>query len=148
MPGSYSCLYYHIVFGTRERLPLIFPDVAAPLHGYMAGVIKGQGGIAVCIGGTADHVHILAELPRDKAVSDVVRDVKANSSRWMHQTHPEARGFGWQEGYGAFTVSVRGLPRVKAYIAGQAEHHRNTTCLEELASFLREHGVSYEGRYL
>ena len=94
---------------------MITPDLAGPLHSYLAGIIKGQGGAAVLIGGTSDHVHILAELGRGRAIADVVRDLKANSSRWLHETYPKRRRFAWQEGYGAFTVSVRGVAQVKAW---------------------------------
>jgi putative transposase len=118
VPSTYSCLHYHIVFGTKDRRPLITPDVAADVHAYLAGTIKGLGGTAVVVGGAADHVHILASLPRDKALSDMLRELKSNSSRWFRERHPERPEFGWQEGYGAFIVGISGLPQVKAYIAG------------------------------
>ena len=148
MPGSFASLYYHIAFGTKDRRPLITPDLAAPLHNYMAGIIQRLAGRALATGGTADHVHILAALDKDRAVSAVIRDLKANSSRWVHETYPEHADFGWQEGYGAFTVSVRGLDSVRAYIARQEEHHRTVSFRDELASFLREHGIPYDERYV
>ncbi len=114
MPGSFACLHYHIVFGARDRLPLITTDLVGPLHAYMAGVIKGLGGKAVLIGGTADHVHILAQLGRDKSIADAVRNIKTSCTRWVHKTYPQNRAFAWRDGYGAFTISYAGSDRVKA----------------------------------
>jgi REP element-mobilizing transposase RayT len=143
MPTSFACLHYHIVFGTKDRRPLITLDLAQALHAYLAGTIKGLGGRPVLIGGAADHVHTLAALPKDKAISDVLRELKGNSSRWVHETYAERRGFAWQEGYGAFTVGIAGVPQVKAYIASQDEHHRTVTFQEEFASFLKRHGIAF-----
>ena len=148
MPGSFSSLHYHITFGTKDRRPLITPDVRDSLYAYLAGIIRNQGGTATVIGGTSDHVHILAELDRHRALAEVVRDIKAGSSRWVHVTYPERGDFAWQQGYGAFTVSVRGIPQVKAYIARQAEHHRKVSFREEFALFLRQHDIAYDERYL
>ena len=146
MPTSFACLHFHIVFGTKDRRPFITPDLAAGLHAYLAGTIKGLGGSPVLIGGAADHVHILAALPKDKAISDVVREIKTNSSRWVHESRADRREFAWQEGYGAFTVGINGVPQVKAYIARQAEAHRTVSFRDEFASFLRRHGITFEER--
>ncbi|MDI9584005.1 MAG: transposase [Acidobacteriota bacterium] len=148
MPGSFACLHYHIVFGTRNRLPLIAPDIAAPLHGYLAGIVNRLGGKAVLIGGTADHVHILARLGRDRCVADAVRDLKANSTRWIRETYPPHCAFGWQDGYGAFTISYPGVDRVVAYIRGKEEHHRVVSFREEFQSFLRRHDIEFDERCL
>ena len=145
--ASFVCLYYHLVFGTKGREPLIIPETRLRLWDYLGGIVRSQGGVPHAIGGTADHVHILASLPKDKTLPTVLREVKAGSSHWVHVTFPCPR-FAWQEGYGAFTVSVRGLPSVKAYIARQDEHHREVSFEEEFRSFLAEHGVEYDERYL
>jgi REP element-mobilizing transposase RayT len=148
MPSSYACLHYHIVFGTKGRRALITTDMAAAMHAYLAGILKGLGGGPVLVGGTADHVHVLTTLPRDRAISDVVRDLKANSSRWVHESCPHQGEFAWQDGYGAFTVGINGVPQVHAYIAGQAEHHRTVSFAEEFASFLQRHGIVVDDRDL
>jgi len=95
-----------------------------------------------------DHVHILTQLAQNRALADMMRDLKANSSRWVHETFPERRDFGWHDGYAAFTVSVKGVPKVKDYIARQEEHHRVTSYREELKSFLEAHDIPFDERYL
>ncbi|MBM3500986.1 MAG: transposase [Armatimonadetes bacterium] len=145
--ASYVCLYYHIVFGTKGRARSIGPEARPRLWDYIGGIVRSQGGVPYAIGGAADHVHILANLPKDRTIPDVLREVKGGSSQWMHSTFPDVP-FTWQEGYGAFTVSVRGLGQVTAYIARQEEHHREVTFEEEFRSFLNEHGVEYDERYL
>jgi putative NIF3 family GTP cyclohydrolase 1 type 2 len=114
----------------------------------MAGIISKIDGLPVLIGGVEDHVHILTALSQKRALEDVVRDLKANSSRWVHQKWPTVSEFAWQAGYGAFTVSIRGVPQVKAYIEGQAAHHREVPFAEEFRRFLHTHGIAFEERYL
>ncbi|MBM3476300.1 MAG: IS200/IS605 family transposase [Armatimonadetes bacterium] len=145
--ASFACLYYHLVFATKGREPLVTPEIAPRLWSYIGGIIRSQGGLALAIGGTADHVHLLASLPKNRTIPDLLREIKANSSRWVHETFPHPR-FAWQDGYAAFTVSVRGLPQVNAYIAGQEEHHAKVSFEDEFRSFLAEHGVEYDERYL
>ena len=145
--STFTCLYYHIVFGTKDRRTLIAPGLRPQLHAYIGGIARDQKGIALAIGGPDDHVHVLARLDKNRTVPDLVREWKGSSSRWVHETFPDLV-FGWQDGYAAFTVSVNGLPQVKAYIARQVEHHRTITFEEELRSFLECHGVEYDERYL
>lgn len=95
-----------------------------------------------------DHVHLLASLSKELAVSDAMRIVKANSSGWIHDQFPDKRHFGWQAGYGAFSVSHSNLESVKQYIARQAEHHRVKTFQEEFVEFLKRHDIEYDERYL
>ena len=127
---------------------MLVPDVCPRLYGYLGAVIGAERGISVAIGGAADHVHLLAALYKDKAVTASIRDIKANSSRWMKQTFPHLADFAWQVGYGAFSISVTGLDRVKQYLAQQEEHHRTVSFQEELVVFLRQHGIAYDERYL
>lgn len=100
------------------------------------------------INGTADHVHLLAKLRQDKAVSKLIGEVKANSSGWISRTFDGLGGFAWQEGYGAFTVSESQVAKVRRYIAGQEEHHRGVTFLDELKALLTAHRLPFEDRYL
>jgi len=145
--ASFACLYYHLVFATKGREPLATEDVRRRLWAYISGIIRSQGGLALAIGGTADHVHILASLPKSRTIPDLLREIKANSSRWVHETFAQPR-FAWQDGYAAFTVSVRGLPQVKAYIARQEEHHAKVSFEDEFRSFLAQHGVEYDERHI
>ena len=100
------------------------------------------------IGGVADHVHILARLSPSLAVADVVRDVKANSSRWMSEQTEITLPFEWQKGYGAFTVSYSIIPSVGKYIQNQEEHHRTKSFQEEYIEFLRRHDIEFRMEYL
>ncbi|MEO5858041.1 MAG: IS200/IS605 family transposase [Pyrinomonadaceae bacterium] len=125
MPRSFTNLIYHIVFSTKGRRPLITPDKEARLYEYIGGIIRGLGGILLIINGVEDHVHVLAKLRPDKSVSDVLRDLKANSSGWMHGVFPDAADFSWQNGYGAFTVSESQIDGIRKYIAGQKMRHQH-----------------------
>jgi REP element-mobilizing transposase RayT len=95
-----------------------------------------------------DHVHLLADISKQQTLADALRDLKANSSGWIHETFPNLSGFAWQTGYGAFTVSYSNADGVKQYIANQAEHHRVRTFQEEFVEFLKRHGIEYDERYL
>jgi REP element-mobilizing transposase RayT len=144
MPQTFTCLHYHLVFSTKRREPLIAPDVRPRLWEYIGGTVRGLGGMPILTGGTADHVHLLATLRPTHALADFMRDLKAGTSSWVHDTFPDLKGFAWQPGYGAFTVSQSGVEAVKAYIAHQEEHHRKQTFQEEFREFLRNHEIPFE----
>ncbi|HEY3378085.1 MAG TPA: transposase [Armatimonadota bacterium] len=148
MAGSIAALYYHIVFSTKERLPFLTPQIAPRVHEYLGGIIRSQGGISLGIGGMPDHVYVLASLNKNAAVSASIGDFKCNATGWIHDTFPDLQHFAWQEGYGAFFVSVSGLERVKAYIARQEMHHHTVTFQDEFVEFLRRHGIAYDERYI
>jgi REP element-mobilizing transposase RayT len=148
MPSSYTCLRYHLIWSTKHREPLISDDVRAPLFQYMGGILRGHGGKLLAAGGMPDHVHLLADISKQQTLADALRDLKANSSGWIHETFPNLSGFAWQTGYGAFTVSYSNADGVKQYIANQAEHHRVRTFQEEFVEFLKRHGIEYDERYL
>lgn len=148
MAHSYTNLLYHIVFATKERRSWLKPPIAGRLHAYLGGGIRDEGGTALAVNGTPDHVHILARLRQDKALSDVVRSIKANASKWMHRTFDSQASFAWQTGYGAFTVSESQLEKVRRYILDQEVHHRKTTFEEEFVALLRAHGISFDPNYV
>lgn len=148
MPQSYACLHHHIVFGTKHHRPWIGEDLQSRLYGYIGGVLRNLGSKLIAGGGVCDHVHLLVSLSRQVSVSDALRDIKSNSSSWVHETFPERRDFGWQDGYGAFAVSFSDLDRIKHYIAGQVEHHRRISFREEFITLLREQGVEFDEKYL
>lgn len=148
MPGSYTKLLYHIVFSTKGRRALIKPDVQARIHEYMGGIVRGNGGVALQIGGMPDHVHLLVRWRADESVSAMVRLIKSNSSKWIHETISDMQSFAWQEGYSAFTVSESQVDAVRRYIANQEEHHRGRSFGEELVALLAAHSVEYDARYL
>ena len=147
MSSTHLSLHYHLVFGTKNRVPIIAVVWRERLHAYLGGVVRNVEGIPEAIGGVADHVHLLIGLRATVCLADVVRDVKAVSSRWVHDEIDE-RMFAWQEGYGAFTVSASQRESVRGYIARQEEHHRKRTFQEEYIELLKRSGVEYDERYL
>lgn len=148
MPGTYSQLLLHIVFSTKRREPWITTDVADRLHAYMGGIIRAENGVLYDIGGVEDHVHLYLRWRPDASVSDLMRAVKARSSKWVHDTFPNLGAFAWQEGYGVFSVSKSQEDAVKRYIAGQAEHHQKEDFKSELLRLLRAHGIEFDERYV
>jgi REP-associated tyrosine transposase len=148
MAHSYTCLLYHLVFSTKDREPWLQGELRPRLWEYLSGAVRGEGGFCILANGTADHVHLLVRLRQDKAVSDVLRAIKANSSGWIHAGFPKLRMFHWQEGYGAFTVSKSQMDPVRCYIAGQEAHHRKLTFQEEFLALLKAHEIEYDERYI
>jgi len=146
--GSFTQLTYHVTFATKYRKPTITDDIRDSLYEYMGGILRAKNGSVIEIGGVADHVHILARLSPTRAVSDIIRELKANSSKWMNQEHASKDTFEWQIGYGAFTVSFDRKPGVANYIRNQEEHHRTKTFQEEYIEFLERHGIEFRVEYL
>jgi REP element-mobilizing transposase RayT len=148
MPQSYTNLLYHIVFATKDRRPLITTAQQQRLYEYLGGTIRNLGGISLAINGTEDHIHLLAKLKADKALADVLRELKANASGWMNDVFPEVREFSCQRGYGAFTVGASQVDQVRDYIARQKEHHQKRSFRDEFIEFLRENNVEFDERYV
>ena len=145
---SYVSSYYHCVFSTKERRPLIPPGLQERLWPYLGGIARQNEMKAIEIGGVADHVHILLSLPSTLSIAKAMQLIKGGSSKWVHESFPEHRLFGWQVKYGAFSVSVSQLDKTVRYIQRQAEHHRKMTFQEEFLALLKKHRVIYDDRYL
>ncbi|HEX5397518.1 MAG TPA: IS200/IS605 family transposase [Verrucomicrobiae bacterium] len=145
---SYISSYFHCVFSTKERRPLITPELRDRLWPFLGGIARQNKMKAIEVGGIEDHVHILLSLPSTMAVAKALQLLKGGSSKWIHETFPEQRLFAWQEEYGAFSVSVSLLDRTVEYIRGQPEHHRKMTFREEFLALLKRHRVEYDERYL
>jgi len=142
MAHTYTSNLVHCVFSTKERRPLIAASRLPELHAYFFGVAKGEGFPLLAAGGTANHAHLLFGLPAAIALAQAVQKLKGASSRWL------GRGFSWQEGYGAFSVSPSQAPRVKTYIRNQAEHHRKRSFEDEFIALLKKCGIAYDPRYV
>jgi REP element-mobilizing transposase RayT len=147
MPSTHVSLHYHIVFSTKDRMPLIAATWRDRLHGYIGGVARNLDGVAEIVGGVADHVHLLIGLRAAHCLADVVRDITAISSRWVHE-EIHSTAFQWQEGYGAFTVSASQRGIVHDYIVRQEEHHRRLSFQDAYVELLKRSGVEYDERYL
>jgi REP element-mobilizing transposase RayT len=148
MSTTFSNLLYHIIFSTKDRAPSIQGDLQGRLYAYLGGILSNEGGILLEVGGMPDHVHLLAKLRTDHSVADIVRLIKANSSRWMNREYPAHGRFEWQAGYGAFSVSTSKVDVLRRYIRNQADHHARTPFREELIELLNRHGIEYDERYL
>lgn len=148
MALSFVMIFVHVVFSTRNREPSIEIRVRARRHEYLGGIVRASGGHALAINGMADHVHILMTLPADKSIADMMRLVKANSSRWVHETLANSKNFSWQTGYSAFGVSQSAVQRVSKYIAEQEKHHAKLSFEDEYRKLLRLHGLSFEEKYV
>ena len=144
MSGTYSNLLYHVVFSTKNRYPLITSNVRDDLHAYLGGIVRQREGIPLMIGGMPDHVHLLVKLKPKLAVSDIIRDVKAASSKWINETKEGLHKFGWQDGFSAFSVSQSQSSRVRRYIENQQERHRAVGFQPELLTLLRKNEVEYD----
>jgi len=140
--------YIHIVFSTKHREPLIFPQYESELHSYLAGACKNMDCQPVKIGGCADHVHILCMLSKKIALFKLPEEIKNHSSKWMKTKDESLKNFYWQDGYGAFSVNPCEVDKAIAYISGQHEHHKKKTFQDEYMAFLKKYKTEYDERYL
>ncbi|HEX5735763.1 MAG TPA: IS200/IS605 family transposase [Blastocatellia bacterium] len=148
MANTYTALYYHIVFSTKNRVDYIKPDIEGRVWAYIGGVARKHGLIALQVGGMQDHIHALVLAGPTFAPSEIAKFLKGDSSRWIHEEFPRLRDFAWQDGYGAFTVSKSNIGSVIVYIQNQHEHHQKKTFQEEYLEFLKKHQIEYDERYL
>jgi REP element-mobilizing transposase RayT len=148
MSGTYTNLLYHVVFSTKDRRQLITSAIEGDLHAYIGGIVRGIDGILLEINGVADHLHLLAKLPPKHSVSDAIRDIKANSSKWLSEERSKFYKFGWQDGFAAFSVSESQVERVRGYIRNQKNRHKRMHFKEELVALLDKHRIEYDQRYL
>jgi putative transposase len=144
-----SCLM-HCVFATHNRAPVLTPEIRERLWPYLGGIARENDMKALAIGGVVDHVHLLLSLPATLSVSKAMQLLKGNSSKWLRETFPELRrcDFGWQEGFGSFSIGISGVADTIHYIQTQEEHHRKKSFREELENILKKHGCNYVARDL
>ena len=148
MPQSLSKVILHIIFSTKNREPWLESNVRPRMHAYLATVCRDLGAELVRVGGVADHVHIVTTLPRTLSQAEFIQQIKKISSKWIKTLDAPYRGFSWQRGYGAFSVSPSQLEAVLQYIDGQQEHHRTRTFQEEYRELLHKHDVEFDERYI
>ncbi len=149
MPQSLSQIYLHIVFSTKNRQPYLSDGVfRKKLYGYMAGICKNLGCPSIRIGGIEDHVHLLVRFSKNIAVKDFIRDLKRSSSKWIKEENPNLLSFGWQAGYGVFSISPSHVSQVQNYIENQAEHHKKETFQDEFRRLCRKYGIKLDERYV
>lgn len=146
MSHSLTKLTIHIIFSTKNREPWLTAAFRPRLFTYMKATIERCNGHTLAINGMAEHVHILVVIPPDRSVSDMVRLIKSNSSKWFHEEFSTHRNFAWQSGFSAFSVSESQIAAVRKYIGSQEEHHRKKSYLEELQGFFSKHGIDAGGQ--
>ncbi|MBE7517290.1 MAG: IS200/IS605 family transposase [Chloracidobacterium sp.] len=142
MAHTYTNLIYHVVFSTEGHIRSLTKERRAELFAYLAALIKEKKGLPLIINGVEDHVHLLFELPPSVALSDVMRFLKANSSRWFKERFEIP--FAWQTGFGAFSVSRSVVPKVSDYIRDQEEHHKKRGFRAEFIALLNKSGVDID----
>lgn len=148
MPQSHVQNFIHLIFSTKNRAPLITTEIRDQMIGYFIAMLKNQNCAPIQTNAVSDHVHLLFCLCPTKPLSKIVGELKEDSSKWIKTKGEEFRGFYWQAGYGAFSVSKSNVSAVEKYIANQEEHHRKVSFQDELRQFLRKHGIAYDERYL
>jgi putative transposase len=148
MSQTLTSLLVHLVFSTKNREPLITIDVEPQLFAYMGGILRNYQSRLLDAGGDRDHVHLLVSQSKNIALSNLLKEVKGDSSLWIKSQGRAFRNFHWQDGYGAFSFGRADLPALQRYVSTQKEHHRKWTYKEELIWMLEENGVEYDERYL
>lgn len=145
--STFTKLSYHLVFSTKQRQPIIKEEFQTRLYAYLGGIIAAKKGHLIEVGGIEDHIHILANLSPTQSISEKLREIKANTSKWSNENFQQPR-FEWQKGYGAFTVSYSQIESVTRYIQNQKEHHKTKTFVDEYVGFLKLHNIKFDSQYL
>jgi len=148
MAQSLARLLTHTIFSTKNRRPVLPADVRPRLNAYFVGILRQWDSPSILVNSVADHVHILCCLSKNHALAKVIEEIKKGTSKWLKRQDPALRGFHWQNGYGAFSVSQSNVAEVRRYIERQEAHHRKTTFEEEFRAFLAKHRVEFDERYV
>lgn len=148
MANTYTQLYFHIVFAVKGRSNYISEQWKDELYKYISGIIANKDQKLMIVNGMPNHVHLLIGTKPNCNLSDLIRDIKANSSKWINEKKFTNFHFEWQTGFGAFTVSQSGVPKAIEYIKNQEEHHRKKTFKEEYVEFLKAYQIDFKDEYL
>jgi putative transposase len=148
MANTFTQLFYHIVFSTKERRPLISPERGEELFRYMWGINNNLDCHLYRINAVEDHVHILTHIHPTVALADYIKKVKNGSTSWINKQSVFPHWVGWQDGYAAFTHSIDEKESLTAYIKSQQEHHRKENFVDELKRLLERAGIDYDEKYL
>lgn len=146
--GTYRQIFYQIVFGTKNRKATIAREAEEELYKYIWSIIKNKKCTLFRINGIEDHIHLMSDLHPSLSLSNYVKDIKIASSIWMKESGKSPAFEGWQEGYGAFTYSVREKDMIINYIKNQKEHHKTENFQDEFRRLLKENGVPFDEKYL
>lgn len=148
MPNTYTQIYIQSVFTVQNRQSLIMPNWKDELYKYITGIVQNNGHKLIAINGVPDHVHLFIGLKPNQSLSDLMQDVKGDSSKWINSKGFIAGKFQWQVGFGAFSYSINQIDAVVKYINNQEEHHKKETFIQEYLNFLNKFDVPYDERYI
>jgi putative transposase len=148
MAGTFSQVYIQVVFAVKGRENLISNEWKEELHKYISGIITAKGQKAIIVNGVSDHIHCFIGLKPSIAISDLVRDIKNNSTNFINDRKFIKGKFRWQEGFGSFSYSQSQIKDVYNYILNQEEHHRKKTFKDEYIEFLNDYEIDYKPEYL
>jgi putative transposase len=149
MGQSLVQIYVHIVFSTKHRQAFLKdPKFRDQVHGYLAGICKNLDCLSLVIGGVEDHVHLLCRLGKQIGISDFLRELKRDSSKWIKDKQPQLADFYWQDGYGAFSISPGHVDELRKYIANQEEHHRQESFQDEFRRLCAKYGMPIDERFV
>ncbi|MEO6301527.1 MAG: IS200/IS605 family transposase [Bacteroidia bacterium] len=148
MANTYSQIYIQFIFSVKYRDGVIHKSWKDELYKYITGIVKNNGHKMICINGMPDHIHILIGVKPSQSISELLKDIKANSSKWINEKRFVKGKFEWQEGYGAFSYSQSQLKDVIAYIENQEDHHKKKNFKEEYIDFLEKFEVTYEEKFI
>ncbi len=148
MAQSLSNILLHLIFSTKNREPFINETIESDLYAYMTSIAAAKGSFVHKIGGISDHVHLFLTLPRTISISNLLEEIKKDSSKWIKTKSKKHSNFSWQKGYGAFSVSASMQNTVTNYISNQKEHHKTHTFQEEYLKFLQLYNIPYDEKYV
>jgi REP element-mobilizing transposase RayT len=149
MSQSLCQVYLHIVFSTKSRARILQnPDLRSKTHAYLAGTCRNLNSPSIIVGGVEDHVHLLCRLGKTLSISELVRELKRESSKWLKEQSPDLAAFYWQNGYGAFSISPAHVEPLRKYIANQERHHKKESFQDEFRRLLAKYGIEYDERYI
>ena len=148
MANTYTQLYIHTIFAVQNRQSLIHSNWEEQLYKYITGIVTNQGHKMLAINGMPDHLHVLIGMNPVQSLSDLMQDIKGDSSKWINKNKFVKGRFSWQKGYGAFSYASSHLDNVVKYILNQKEHHKKKTFIEEYVAFLKAFEVEYDERYV
>lgn len=148
MPQSLHLLTVHMIFSTKNRVPVLHRDIRPNLFAYMAGILRNLECLSITMGGIEDHVHIACNLTKKHAPMKVLEEVKKDSSKWIKTQSSSFRDFHWQDGYGLFSVSPAHAAALRNYVVNQEQHHQTESFQEEFVRILKKNSIPYDERYL
>ena len=148
MAGTFSQVYIHAIFSTKNRQNDLLPELKKQIYNYICGIVKNTDGYVYSIGGTANHIHILFSCSPKVSISEMLKDIKGSSSKWINSNFQLQNKFQWQVGFGAFSVSQSQLAAVSKYIESQEKHHKTLSFKDEFRALLIKHNISFDEKYI